>query len=173
MIRFDKYVLVNNRRKFIRCDVISCLEVIELLQKNTPKDLGKAVALFYREPIVDIEKALEAMIGFLYKKLDCFEHEKGKKVLDFSKDFDAIFTAIYRVYHIDITEQPIHWWKFLLMIGDISDEPILVHRIKIRGMKLSDIKDPKQRSEIAKEQSRIRLEEKLSLEERNKKWTGG
>lgn len=173
MFKFEKYVLVNDKREFIRCDVMSCLEVIELLTKQDPKEVGKAVALFYREPPQDIEESIKAMLDFLYKKLDHFEHAKGKNVLDFTKDFDAIYTAIYRVYHIDITEEPLHWWKFLLMIGDISNEPLLVHRIRIRGTVLSDIKDPKQRNEIAKEQSRLRLEEKLSLEERNRKWIGG
>lgn len=173
MLSFDGFVEVNGKKEFIKCDVISCLKVIELLTKEDPKSLGKAVALFYRETPQDIEESIRAMIEFIYKKLDHFEHEKGSKVLDFIKDFDAIYTAIYRVYKIDISTEQLHWWKFLLMIGDLAKEPLLVHRIKIRGTKLSEIKDSKQRSEIAKEQSRLRLEEKLSLEERNKKWIGG
>ena len=173
MFKFDEFVLVNNKREFIRCDVMSCLKVIELLTQQDLQSLGKAVALFYREPQTDIDACINSMIDFLYKKLDSFEHEKGNKVMDFSKDFDAIFTAIYRTYHIDITETKLHWWKFILMLGDISDEPVLVHRIKIRGTKLSEIKDPKQKAIIAKEQNRIRLEQKLSLTERNKKWSGG
>lgn len=172
MFKFESYVKVNGRKEFIRADVMSCLETIELLTMQDPKSLGKAIALFYRQEQTDIEASIKSMQNFLYKKLDDFPHEKGKKIMDFKKDFDAIFTAIYRVYHIDITVEPLHWWKFLMMISDISSEPLLVHRIKIRGTNLNEIKDPQQKAIILKEQNRLRLEKKLTLEERNQKWKG-
>ena len=90
-----------------------------------------------------------------------------------NKDFDAIYSAILRIYKIDIIEEKVHWWKFLLMLSDLSEELSLVYRVKIRSTKLGDIKDPQVRSQISREQKRLRLGKALSLEERNKKWTGG
>lgn len=175
LLTFKSYVKVNGKSVFINSDTVTCIKVIGLLSKKTPKSLGEALALFYKEWTEQVnEESVSAMSDFLFKDLDEFpSKDNHKKVLDLEKDFDAIWSSIYRVYHVDIVEDKPHWWKFLLMLADLSKEPLLVNRISIRSTKLSDVKNQEARSHIRKEQERVALEKKLSLEERNKKWAGG
>lgn len=172
IVEFKSYVLVKGSRVFINSDTMTCFKVIELLSDADPEKLGEAMALFFKEEPAFTDFELEAMTDFLYKSMNDFESESGKKVVDLIKDFDAIWSGIYRVFKVDITEN-LHWWKFLLMLSDLSSEPALVGRIRIRSTNLNEIKDTKARNEIAKEQNRLRLEKKLSLAERNRKWLGG
>lgn len=166
---------IEGSRAFINSDVKTCMKIIELLATKDSEKLGKAIALFFKEDWqhhID-EASVKAMTEFIFKKMDDFEYEENKKVLDLNKDFDAIYSAILRLYKIDIIEEKVHWWKFLLMLSDLSEELSLVHRVKIRSTKLGDIKDPNTRSQVAREQKRLRLDKALSLEERNRKWAGG
>lgn len=177
LIKFDKYVLINGSKVFIHSDVMTCLKIIELLpegQEIKPKTLAKVLALFFRDNWqnhVD-DKSFKAMTEFLFKKLDEFDHPKSEKTLDIIKDFDAIYSGILRVYKVDIIEEKIHWWKFLLMLADLGDETSIAYRMKMRGTNLSSIKDPAQKAEIAKVKNVFRLTKKLSLDERNKRWRG-
>ena len=156
---------------------MTCLKIIELMPEGKEiktETLQQVLALFFRDDWRSHvnEESIKAMNEFLFKKFDDFEHAKSERVLDMIKDFDAIYSGILRVYKIDIIETEVHWWKFLLMLSDLAEQTSLAYRMKIRGTKLSDIKDPNQRSEISKAKESVRLTKKLSLEERNKRWKG-
>ena len=177
IIKFEKYVLINGSKVFIHPNAMNCLKIIELLPEGeeiTPMTLNKVLALFFRDDWKQFsnEEIFKAMNDFLFKRFNDFEGSKSERVFDIVKDFDAIYTGILRVYKIDIIEEEVHWWKFLLMLSDLDEENAISYRKKIRGTKLSDIKDPNQRSNISRAKESIRLTKKLSLEERNKRWRG-
>lgn len=76
---------------------------------------------------------------------------------DFDCDSKMIWSSMWSQYGVDISEEKIHWFKFLAMFAGLKDTSIndIMH---YRTMDLSEFKDQKFRDKMAKlkDMSRIR-----------------
>ena len=86
-------------------------------------------------------------------------------VFDFSSDGGAIFSAFLRVYHIDLTSETLHWWKFLSLLRDLPPDTEFMSRISLRTMDLSRIEDDNLRRHLRRARARIRLHRDSGREE--------
>ena len=78
-------------------------------------------------------------------------------VFDFTADGDAIFSAFYQVYGIDLTQAPLHWWKFTALLKSLPPDTEFMSRIALRTMDLSRIEDDALRKKLRRARARVRL----------------
>ena len=69
-----------------------------------------------------------------------------EKVFDFTQDSEYIFVSFLAEYGIDLSESSMHWYKFLALLGGLSEDSQLKKAIAWRSVNLADIDDPKKRS---------------------------
>lgn len=69
-----------------------------------------------------------------------------EKVFDFTQDSEYIFVSFLAEYGIDLSESSMHWYKFLTLLGGLSESSQLKKAIAWRSVNLADIKDSKKRS---------------------------
>ena len=94
----------------------------------------------------DYEKTMSLLLDFFAGMPKGTSGGNGKKkVFDFTEDAEYIFTSFFREYGIDLSETSMHWYKFLALLGGLSEESRLKKVIAWRSVNLADIKDPKQR----------------------------
>lgn len=70
----------------------------------------------------------------------------GEKVFDFSEDAEYIFASFFQEYGIDLAESSMHWYKFLALLGGLSENCPLKKAIAWRSVNLAEIEDAKRRS---------------------------
>ncbi len=120
------------------------------------------------------ESAAKAACDFFvgndkYKKAK----ECGNKpvVVDFAVDEEPIFAAFYGAYKIDLTEENLHWWKFLALFRSLPQDCEISRIMQYRGTDLKSV--PKYHKKFyAEMKSKYRLdksrsERQLTLDERN------
>lgn len=99
----------------------------------------------------DLEGALNEAAWFYA----CGEEPRGEpqreRLLDWEKDFDALW-ADYRLYYrVDLRRMRyLHWWEFTAMLRSLPGEAEIKRRISIRSMDLSQYRDPQVREAYRK-----------------------
>lgn len=78
------------------------------------------------------------------------QDENKKAVFSFEYDAEYIYTAFYSQYGIDLNTANMHWWKFKTLFQGLTGEHQYCKIIEYRTIKLSEIKDKKQREQISK-----------------------
>lgn len=155
----------------VNTDFKVILKIIELLKDPFFSDEEKAsiaIELFYKDKIKPEPDFLTAMLKFINKSNNNFfgiadEDEKidikdnnAVSVLSYTQDAEEIYSAFFRVYHIDLLEANLHWYKFVILLSDICEKTNLATKMEIRNIKISDI-DPKKRAEFLQVQNKIRV----------------
>lgn len=119
-------------------DITKIVEIFKLLFDELPPNMLealKAVFEFYSHSVKDDKKSKE---------------KEKKKVFDFEYDANLIYAAFFQQYKIDLTTIELHWWKFLNLFQNLSEDTKFMETVKYRSIKLSDIKDKKQKKFYAK-----------------------
>lgn len=70
----------------------------------------------------------------------------SEKVFDFTEDSGYIYSSFFQEYGIDLSESSMHWYKFLALLGGLSEKSQLKRVIAWRSINLADIDDPKRRN---------------------------
>ena len=129
-----------------------------------------ALALMYDFLNMEEKQSNEPMRG---------DRKKPQRLLDFDKDGNIIYSHFLRVFGIDLQENPIHWWKFETLLGDLGEKTSLQNVLNIRTMKIEDY-PPKDQSRMRELQARYAVDALPSadahvetLEERNRRWKEG
>ena len=78
-------------------------------------------------------------------------------VFDFDVDADAVFAGFFQTYGIDLTETPMHWWKFTALLRNLPPETEFMRRIELRTLDLSRIGDDGVRKRLRQAKARVRL----------------
>jgi len=129
---FDRqYKIITNARYWIN-------KTIEI--ENIEDETNKFYTLFECvkkcevsiEPIEYQKRLLMKILDFyhcIYEKCNDYKDNTKQinKLYDFNTDGGRIFSAFYKTYGIDIESMldSIHWWKFMSMFNDLSDNTIL------------------------------------------------
>ena len=85
--------------------------------------------------------------------------------MDFLQDMDYIEASFMSDFHIDISEEKMHWWKFMKLINGLSNSELgnccVLNRIRnLRNYDVSQIKDLNERNKITKAKERVALKKK-------------
>lgn len=78
---------------------------------------------------------------------------------DFDQDAQLIYAGFWQTYGIDLFEEQgrLHWYKFQALLSGLPDDTKFSRVREIRTTKLSDIKDKKERSRVAKLKREVAL----------------
>ena len=82
---------------------------------------------------------------------------KKEKVFDFSEDAEYIFVSFLSEYGIDLSESSMHWYKFLALLGGLSEKSPLKKAVAWRCVNLAEIEDTKRRNYCRKMKEFYRL----------------
>lgn len=99
------------------------------------------------------------------------------KVFDFEQDENLIFASFLTDYKIDLNTATLHWWQFMGLLTNLSEETPLMKAIHYRTVDISKV--PKEQRELYKQmKQRYKLARKekqepkkqMTAEERHKEW---
>lgn len=100
----------------------------------------------------DLEKSFTALFDFY----SCFSSAQksgsdktdapAQRVLSFSHDAPYIYAAVLAQYGVDLIDENPHWFKFRAMFEGLTKEHKICDIMGYRTMKLSDVRDAKQRA---------------------------
>lgn len=113
-------------------------------KKDTLSFAQEAFQRFYREPIPPqlAPEAYESLLRF-YHGADPPGRSGGKGsgsgeiAMDFACDADYLTAAFQQAYHIDLTAEHIHWWRFLALLRGLPEETTMAKIMSWRTMDTS------------------------------------
>ena len=156
-------VNIGGREYKINTDFRVWIEIERLLfEKSTNDEERLAKILVSAYPVLppDPIEAIEKIIWF-YSGGEICEKESGQApkapVYDLQEDFDYVWGAFKGEFGIDLTNEKMHWWKFRVLLGCLSDECFFSKVVGYRSMDLSLIKDKEQRRFFERMKKRFRL----------------
>ena len=155
----------------IRSDFRVWLRISHQLQTAADSPIPaamRAITLAYEKIPPSPQEAMDGIFWFLGggKEEKGEKSSKGERIYDFEGDADAIFSAFYQQYHIDLEQASMHWWKFLALLGALGEGCLFVKIMGYRSQDLAKIKGKEQRSYYRKMKALFRLPDRRSKEER-------
>ncbi len=140
--------------------------------------MKRAINLFYRDKYPeDVNIAAYLMLEFISDEDNAPSENTDthqEQLISFEEDANMIYSYFLRVYHIDLQEEQIHWYKFKALVQDVGETPLLSSAVSIRNTDPNTI--PKERrNKFMKIKRALSLGNKgtnkvETLEERNKRW---
>lgn len=152
--------------------------LITLLQEDEEIDedlkMLQALNLLYKNKVPeDINVAVDGLLWFLScgKSELYFDEDEDKddsldKALDFTVDHLDIWAAFYKL-GVDLEKDNLHWFKFLSLLGSISD-CALTQKIQFRTTDLSKMKGDT-RKYYAQLKNKYKVRKTISKEEHEAK----
>lgn len=140
--------------------------------------LKRAIKLFYSDKYPEnLSVAVYLMLQFISDADDLPQEEhtaSREQLLSFEEDANMIYSYFLRVYHIDLQENQIHWYKFKALVQDVGEIPLLSSVINIRSTDVSTI-PAERRNKFMKIKNQFSLlnehvGNRETLEERNRRW---
>lgn len=132
---------------------------------SSEEKVAQALVIGYIEQIPeDLHKAFKALIAFYscfdldgrsIDELDDEQNEEkkneedemiddefGNTIFDYEKDSLLIYSTFFEIYHIDLTEVNMHWYKFIALLRSLFDENNLTKVLQFRAMKIDGKMSP-------------------------------
>jgi len=115
----------------------------------------------------DFVEALQLLNGFIRYSHGDDEPNNKQPVRQFDYEFDAeeIYASFIMDYHIDLIEVGfLHWYKFKILLQNLSSESPFAAKIRLRFMDLKDYKGEAY-FKLRKAKMSVQLPERLTPEE--------
>lgn len=168
-------ITVENTKYEINTDFRVWVEIDRLLTQSkaiTPQILAQVLELSFKEKTLPpkLEDTLSAVISFYgCNETTSKKASKGaksqKRIVSFTHDSALIYAAFLSQYHIDLTCDMLHWWKFRALFDALTDEHKLSEVMKCRGTDALKIKDKDRRAYVKRMQEQYKLPDNRSIEE--------
>lgn len=176
-----QFVKVNNKKYKINTSFRIAIECNTIAEDKNITDLERGLAIIYKlfgdEGINnpdDYEKLLQLAQKYLLcgKEYD-FENNE-KQDMDYVEDMDYIEASFMSDFGIDLTSEDMDWWKFNKLINGLSNSEMgnccVLNRVRnLRNLNLNDIKDSKQREQLAKAKKMVALKKTQNKKEMTEK----
>lgn len=155
---FEGYLIRTDFR--IGMQICLCLADEEL---SDYEKLSNAFYLLFGRGVPDVETASRGLSWFLNlgevkEQSEDDGEEEEMPDFDFEIDSNRIISGFYKAYHIDLEREPMHWFRFLTLIGDLG-ECAFTNIIGIRGKKITSDMSADQRETYS------RLKKKYALKQ--------
>lgn len=177
-----EYEINSNFRTLILLNLLLCDPEMSNRDKAT-----QSLILFYPVIPIDTKEAIKKLGWFnrcgkeiqykSSKKKSANRDKEEKRILDYEKDSDLIYSAFMSQYNIDLQDiEYLHWWKFQSLLNGLKDDNKLCEIMGYRRKDLSEIKDKEERNfykemqELYSLDDGFTLEELEELEEEKNKW---
>lgn len=168
----DEYpneVIVEGVVYKIKADFKCILSIIQLLNDDVfceQEKIINSIRLFYDDIIPkNVDIAFKEMTRFL----QLYHDEKSIsvnsiKVIDYSIDSGLIFSAFWQLYKINLSRVKLHWFMFICLLENISDDQLkLVQIMNIRNMEIDENYSAKQKMRIRKLKKEYSLEKQEDI----------
>jgi hypothetical protein len=174
--RLPTSVCIEGREYRLDTDFRTCLRIILAFEDPDLANVEKQMVLvenLYPEVPDSFEKAAKLGLWFLdggEEGQDHEEHQRDdeKKLYSFAKDAPFIYTAFRQTHGIDLEAvEYLHWWKFLYLFMDLSEETFFIRLISLRK-RLADgsaTKDERKAAEKMEELLLVPQNRTMNLEE--------
>jgi hypothetical protein len=177
-IFFDEppeYVTIFNLKFEINSDfraVIKIYKIIEDANGDIEPKIDDINSLFYKKPQElnnDIFKsfAFREVFDFIFfdrdENEDNEENSGKEQTMDLTEDAPMIYAAFRHRYNIDLNTEPLHWFKFKILLGDLG-ECAFSNAVYYRGYDLSGVTDAKERERVTKIKKAVRLKKYRNAE---------
>ena len=174
---YPEYAKVGDKLYKINTDLRIAIKCNEIATDESIGDYERALGIIYMlfgedgiNALEDHEKLLELAKKYLLcgKELDTRKNEEPD--MDYKEDMDYIEASFMSDYHIDLSNEQMHWWKFTKLINGLSNSELgnccVLNRIRnLRNYDVKDIKDSKERERI------LRAKDEVALKKYKKKAT--
>lgn len=138
----------------------TALRCLEVINDNHIGDTERALAvcklIYGFVPTTNADVFLDKAILFL----SCGEkreEEVQKRNFDHNYDFKYVTASFASDYHIDLTKEDLHWWRYCELLSGLTRNSILCRVVEIRDYDLSEVKDAKSRAEILNAKESVAL----------------
>ena len=109
----------------------------------------KAIMSFYS--CLDLDnRSIEEVEDISKEEEDDEGEEDQGTVFDYIKDRMLIYSTFYQVYHIDLIETDMHWYKFIVLLRSLFDENNLTKVLQFRAMKIDSKLTPEMKKYYTK-----------------------
>jgi hypothetical protein len=176
-----QFVKINDKKYKINTSFRTAIECNTIAEDKNITDLERGLAIIYKlfgdEGINnpdDYEKLLQLAQKYLLcgKEYDIENNEKQD--MDYVEDMDYIEASFMSDFGIDLTSEDMDWWKFNKLINGLSNSEMgnccVLNRVRnLRNLNLNDIKDSKQREQLAKAKKMVALKKTQKKKEMTEK----
>lgn len=169
---YPNEVIVDEECVNVNTDFKCILAIIQLLNDDlfsNEEKVKSSLELFYISKIpTNTSDAYLEMLNFIHMYKEENEsksrNKKEPRVMDYEIDSGAIYSAFIERYQIDLREVTMHWFKFSVLLENLSAEkPRLLQLIEIRGMEIDEKLDSKDKAKLRKLKNEYSLEEKEDI----------
>lgn len=168
------YTIVNNTRYEINTNYKTAIKCNEVARDESIGDYERSLAIIYLlfgDKGLENSNDLEPLLKKAQEYLSCgieLEDVKGEPDMDFVQDMPLIEASFMYDYHIDLSKQDMHWWKFNQLMNGLSQSEFgnccVLNRVRnLRTMNLNEIKDDKTREKVRKAQQSVKLNKKKKV----------
>ena len=162
---------INGRLVPIRTDYRYALRAFDVISDRGISDEERALAVIYivfgRLP--DDNEPMEPWLEKARIFLQCGETAEDQHSrpadMSFTHDAPLIAASFASDYGIDLHATQMHWWRFVELIGGLTEKSALSRVREIRNINLTEIKDAKTRMAYAKAQAAVALPVEHTAEE--------
>lgn len=120
--------------------VLKCYEIQGDKTELPEKDLIRMLCLIYKKERLFSESHIDKMFWFFScgreKKKKSFPRKiagiNNKQPFDFEEDADLIYAGFLQQYGIDLQEEDVHWWKFMILLENLGSDTRLSRLMEYR-----------------------------------------
>lgn len=120
--------------------VLRCYEIQGDKSELSEGELLKMLLMFYRKQKLFSEGHINQMFWFFScgreKKKKSFPRKiagiNNKQPFDFVEDADLIYAGFLQQYGIDLQEEDMHWWKFMILLENLGSDTRLSRIMEYR-----------------------------------------
>lgn len=175
MNNYPKYVEIENKKYKINTDFRIAIECNRVAEDETIGDYERCLAIIYLlfgDEGIDTPEHYEILLKMARKYLSCGKENNNivnneKPDMDYIQDMDFIEASFMSDYHIDLTKEEMHWWKFYNLLNGLSNSELgnscILNRIRnLRNANPNEIKDRKERQKLIEAQKQFALKKNKS-----------
>jgi hypothetical protein len=165
---FPEYVTDEHGECFpVNANFRTVLKILRLFGDNNVQDLHKAawaLEWFYRDK--EPEDGLELMLEFINgPKKDAGSEPAPAPAFCCEFDAEEIYVSFLKEYKLDLVSVKfLHWYKFRLLLANLSPESPFYRKINLRFMDLKG-HTGEQYSKLSRAKRLVQLPQRLSREE--------
>lgn len=120
--------------------VLRCYEIQGGKSELSEDELLEMLLMFYRKQKLFSEGHINQMFWFFScgreKKKKSFPRKiagiNNKQPFDFAEDADLIYAGFLQQYGIDLQEEDMHWWKFMILLENLGSDTRLSRLMEYR-----------------------------------------
>lgn len=161
-INGEKYAVCSDFRYGILLSELFSDDSVDVCQK-----VGLALKLLSPElseaaerGIIPLKTAFDRIMWFYTCGRGLEQRGKGRNMepaIDFSCDGERIFSAFRQVYQLDLSEEGLHWWKFIALLRGLPPECELMRVVRLRLTDTAKISDDEARRRVRRAKAAVRI----------------